>query len=96
MTQLSSEEIEYVARLARIDLPTSESEATAKDMSSILEFVDSLQAVDTNEVEPTSQVTGLTDVWRDDEVRDCEVSREELLANAPQTQDGYVKVKKVL
>lgn len=96
MAQLSPDEIEHVARLARIDLPASRADSAESEISSILTFVDSLQAVDTKGIEPTSQVTGLADVWREDEVRNCEISRDELLANAPQSQDGYIKVKKVL
>ncbi len=96
MTKISKEEIAHVAELARIKLATSEVETVMSEVGSILAFVDSLQAVDTSGVEPTSQVTKLTDVWREDEVKDCEISRDQLLANTPQSQDGYVKVRKVL
>lgn len=96
MTKISNEEIVHVAELARIELATSDIETVAGEVSSILTFVESLQAVDTKGVTPTSQVTKLTDVWREDDVKDCDISRDELLANTPQSQDGYVKVRKVL
>lgn len=96
MTKISKEEITHVAELARIELVRGEIETVAGEVSSILTFVESLQAVDTKGVESTSQVTKLTDVWREDEVKDCEISRDQLLANTPLTQDGYIKVKKVL
>jgi len=96
MTKISKEEVAKVAELARIELTNNESEAVTEKLSSVLSFVDILQSVDTEGIEPTSQVTGLTDVWRVDLVVDCRVSPQELLANAPMLQDGYIKVKKVL
>ncbi len=96
MAKISLTDIQKVARLTRIDLTDKELDTMTVEVSSVLEFVDALQAVNTDGVEPTSQVTGLRDVWREDEVKRCELSREELLVNAPATQDGYIKVRKVL
>ncbi|MBI2798211.1 Asp-tRNA(Asn)/Glu-tRNA(Gln) amidotransferase subunit GatC [Candidatus Saccharibacteria bacterium] len=96
MPKLSLSEIQKVARLARIELASEELDRMTLEVGSILEFVDSLQAIKTEGVKPTSQVTGLKDVWREDVVQDCEIPREELLSQSPATQDGYVKVKKVL
>ena len=96
MAKLTLADIQKVARLSRIDLTEKELEQMTSEVSSILEFVDTLQAVETEGIEETSQVTGLQDVWREDEVKNCEIPRESLLANAPEVQDGYIKVKKVL
>jgi len=96
MAKLTKKEIAQVAELARIAQTDDQLEDSVKDVSSILGFVESLQAIDTSGIKPSSQVTGLTDVWREDVVLRCELSRDELLANAPLTQDGYIKVKKVL
>ncbi len=96
MGKLTKDEIEYVASLARIEVGGDQTESTASDISAILGFVDSLQAIDTEGVVPISQVTGLSDVWREDKVVDCKISRDDLLSNAPRSQDGYVVVKKVL
>lgn len=96
MAKLTLADIQKVARLSRIDLTEKEIEQMTTEVSSILEFVDTLQAVETEGVPETSQVTGLQDVWREDIVKNCEIPREKLLANAPDTQDGYIKVKKVL
>lgn len=92
----SAEEVEKVAGLARIGISASEKAQLADNLSSILGFVDALQSVDTKGITPTSQITGLEDVLREDEVTDCPLSRDELLANAPATHEGYVKVKRVL
>lgn len=96
MKKITKEEIIRVAELARIDMPETEAVATADEVSSILSFVDILQSVDTEGVKPTSQVTTLSDVWREDLVVSCDVPQVELLANAPMLEAGYIKVKKVL
>ncbi len=96
MKKITKEEIIRVAELARIDMPETEAVATAGEVSSILSFVDILQSVDTEGVMPTSQVTALSDVWREDLVVSCDVPQAELLANAPMLEAGYIKVKKVL
>ncbi len=96
MTKLSLADIIHISKLARIELSEQEQKQMVQEIGSILAFVDNLQKIDVGSVNPTSQVTGLTDVWRDDEVVDCTISRDELLSQTPATQDGYIKVKKVL
>lgn len=96
MGKISISEIEKVAKLARIELNDTEQTQQTEEVGAILEFVETLQSVDTNDVTPTSQVTGLIDVWREDEIKKCPISPEELLSAAPNLQDCYVKVKKVL
>ncbi len=96
MSKLSISNIQNIAKLARIELDAKEAESMGLEASSILEFVEIIQSTDTSGEIPTSQVTGLTDVWREDVVRPCTIAPKELLANAPELQDGYVKVKKVL
>lgn len=96
MEKLSLDEIQKVAQLARIELSDDELVVASTEISSILDFVDTIQNTDTAGVEPTSQVTGLTDVWREDLVVKCTISPKLLLASAPELQDGYIKVKKVL
>ena len=96
MAKLSKDEIQRIAILARLGLDDAELSAMMTQLSSILEFVNVLQNTDTSSVEATSQVTGLVDVLRDDEVKPCGISRDQLLANAPDTEKGFVKVKRVL
>jgi aspartyl-tRNA(Asn)/glutamyl-tRNA(Gln) amidotransferase subunit C len=96
MAKLSLDEIQKVALLARIELTDAELAVASTEISSILDFVDTIQNTDTTGVEPTSQVTGLTDVWREDLVEKCVIAPKLLLASAPELQDGYIKVKKVL
>lgn len=94
MAKISKKEVEYIARLARIELSEKEKVKFEKELSSILEFVSKLQEVDTKNVEPLSQVTGLENVLEDDEIKN-KPNRDELLKNAPQKQDGFIRVKKV-
>ena len=89
MKKITKEEIIRVAELARIEMPETEAVATADEVSSILSFVDILQSVDTEGVKPTSQITALSDVWREDLVVSCDVPQAELLANAPMLEAGY-------
>ena len=96
MSKLSIEEIQRVAKLARISLSDEELASMALEASSILDFVEIIQNTNTDGVATTSQVTGLTDVWREDEVKKSKVTPKDLLAGAPDTHDGYVKVRKVL
>jgi aspartyl-tRNA(Asn)/glutamyl-tRNA(Gln) amidotransferase subunit C len=96
MKKITKEEITRVAELARIDMPETKAIAAAAEVGSILSFVDILQSVDTEGIKPTSQVTELSDVWREDLVVSCDVPQAELLANAPMLEAGYIKVKKVL
>lgn len=85
-----------MARLAKLDLSDDEVEKFAEEMSEILGYVEQLQSVDVKGLEPTYQVTGLSNVMRGDEVHDYGVSRKELLKNLPAEQDGQIKVKRVL
>ncbi len=96
MAKLSIQEVEKIAGLARIELTASERDQLTLQLSSILDYVDQLQSIDTSGIEPTSQVTGLVDVWREDTVKRCELTREQLLANAPMSENGYIKVRRVL
>ena len=95
MSKITPEEVRRIATLANIGLDETEIDRMAEELNQIVRFVEELQRVDISGLEPTDQVTGLVDVTRNDEVRQ-DFSREELLANAPDQQDGYFKVKRVL
>lgn len=96
MAKVSKEDVRHLAKLARIAISATEIEQIRSELEAILGYVEKLGSVDTSKLEPTSQVTGLTDVWRSDEVKSSSLTREQLLMNAPETKDGYIKVKKVL
>lgn len=81
--------------LARIGLSEEEIELMREQLSSILDHIASLQDVDTDDIPPTAQVIQLQNVMRDDVVQPS-LSRDAVLANAPASEDGYLKVNAVL
>jgi aspartyl-tRNA(Asn)/glutamyl-tRNA(Gln) amidotransferase subunit C len=91
---LTQAEVEYVAQLARMRLPHAEVESLSAQLSAILDYMEMLQEVDVEGIEPTAQVTGLTSVMRPDEVA-AMLSREVALNNAPAQQDGMFRVRPV-
>ncbi|MDB5178784.1 MAG: glutamyl-tRNA(Gln) amidotransferase subunit [Patescibacteria group bacterium] len=95
MSKIGTTEVARIAKLARIGLSEEETASMSAEIGQIMEFVEQLQNVDVSDTEPTDQVTGLEDVWREDEVRPS-MPREQLLANAPEQKDGYIVVKRVL
>ena len=83
MADLSHDDVRHIAKLARLNLSDEEVEKFAKELTSILKYVDKLQEVDTKDVEPTAQVTGLTNAFREDAVCESDATPEELLACSP-------------
>lgn len=94
---LSKEEIQHIAGLARISLNEKEIEGYQKDLSGVLDYFSELQKLDTENVEPIGHITGMSDVFRSDRSEDFgSIGKEDILKNAPETKDGYVKVKSIL
>jgi aspartyl-tRNA(Asn)/glutamyl-tRNA(Gln) amidotransferase subunit C len=96
MAKLTREDVLKLARLARLDLSDAEVEEFAGELSEILQYVEQLQSVDVGALKPTNQVTGLTNVTREDKVKDYGYKPAELLKNVPQVQDGQIKVKRMI
>ncbi len=92
---LTIEEVKKVAMLARIELSDKEVEKYQKELSTILEYVEELKHVNTDGLEEVSQVTGLQNVQRMDEVIP-RADREDILSQAPETKNGFYKVKAIL
>lgn len=95
MTSISKDEVARLAILSNVTLANDEIDDLTADLQGILEYIQQLNELDVEGVEPTYQVTGLENVGRDDEVK-AGVSREDLLALAPDQKDNQVKVPKVL
>ncbi|MFT9848847.1 Asp-tRNA(Asn)/Glu-tRNA(Gln) amidotransferase subunit GatC [Aneurinibacillus sp. REN35] len=95
MSAISRNEVEYVAKLARLNLTEEEAVKYTEQLNSILEFAGKLNELDTGEVPPTSHVLDVSNVMRDDEVRPS-VERAEALRNAPDEEDGQFKVPAVM
>ncbi len=95
--KLDKKQIKHIANLARLELSEQELKLYGKQLSDILKYIDQLQEVDVADIEPTAQVTGLTNVLSQDRAEDWdEDEREEALKQAPEKENRYIKVKRVL
>ena len=92
---ISREDVEHVARLSRLALSDAEVERMREQLSGILAYIDTLRALDTAGVEPTSHAVPLVNVMRDDEPRPC-LSQDEALANAPDRSDVFFRVPRII
>lgn len=96
MAYVDEDEVRRLAQLSSISLSDDQRKALQEDLGNILNYIEQLKAIDTTNIEPTYQVTGLENVEREDEIIDYGLSRDDLLANAPDKQDDQIKVPKVL
>ena len=92
---ISDETIEYVGILAKLELSGEEKEQAKKDMESMLDYVDKLNELDTDGVEPMSHVFPVNNVFREDIVTNGD-DREEILKNAQERKDGAFVVPKTV
>lgn len=95
MSKLSAEEVLKLARLSRLKLSNAEVTKLQTELAEILDYVKTLDKVDTKGLKPTYQVSGLSNVYRSDEVRNYQAEPADLLRGAP-IKDGQYKVKRVL
>jgi aspartyl/glutamyl-tRNA(asn/gln) amidotransferase, C subunit len=95
MTNISTSDIQHLASLSSLALADDEVDGLRQDLENIIGYIEQLGELDTSGVEPTYQVTGLENVWREDEVQSG-ISRDELLELAPEKQNNQVKVPQVL
>lgn len=96
MSDLTRDDILKLAHLARLDLTEEEIAEYQGELSEILQYVEQLQGVSIDGLEPTNQVTGLTNVMREDEVHDYGYEAADLQKNLPATQDNQIKVKRMI
>ena len=93
-TTLDEKDVKHIADLARLPLSEEEVQKFKGQLSSTLEYIEQLNQVDTSKVTFPPQITGLENVWREDEVKPS-LSQEEALSNAPKTHKGYFVVKAI-
>ena len=96
MAKLTRDDVLKLARLARISLTEDEVEEYAEELSAILGYVEQLSSVDVSGLAPTNQVTGLTNVTREDEVKDYGYTPADLLKIVPNVQADQIKVKRMI
>ncbi|MEA4924988.1 MAG: Asp-tRNA(Asn)/Glu-tRNA(Gln) amidotransferase subunit GatC [Syntrophomonadaceae bacterium] len=92
---LTIKEVEHVALLARLSLSEDEKNRFCEQLSSILDYADTLNSLSTDEVEPLTHILNVNNVFRTDEVKPS-TDRDEMLANAPLAEDCQYKVPKII
>lgn len=93
--KIIDETVDYVAALAKLSLSDDQREKAKEDLERILSYMDSMNELDTDEIEPMSHAFPITNVFRDDVVSNGD-NREALLANAPSKKDGCFLVPKTV
>ena len=93
--KISAQDVLHVANLARLQLDAEALKTYSQQLDAVLSYMDLLNEVDTSRVAPTSHAIALTNAFRDDQPV-AHLSRQEGLANAPQTEEGCFLVPKVI
>ncbi len=95
MAKLDISQIEHIAKLSRLELSDEEKKLYSQQLSSVLDYVEQLSEVDTSDVEPTANITGLKNVLREDGVEESGISHEDIKINAPEFENGSFIVPSV-
>ena len=91
---ITVKDVEHVAKLARLELTEEEKEKFAGQLGDVLKYVEQMNEVDTSNVVPMAHAVDFVNVMREDTVN-YEQTKEELMANAPDKEDGFFKVPKI-
>ncbi|MEK6552424.1 MAG: Asp-tRNA(Asn)/Glu-tRNA(Gln) amidotransferase subunit GatC [Bacteroidota bacterium] len=92
---VTKKDVEYIAELARLKFKEEELESFTHQLNEILSYVDKLNQLDTENIEPLSHPVENINVFRNDELKQS-ISTEEALKNAPDKTDEFFKVPKVI
>ncbi len=94
---ITKEEVQHIAKLARLGLTDKEIEKYQRELSSILDYIEKLREAEVEIVELTSHSALVENVMRSDEESEkLKAKNEKLMELAPETKDGYLKVKSIL
>ena len=92
---ISPDQVEYVARLARLDLSDQEKQKFGSQLGAIFRYVEKLKELDTSGVEPLVHAAGRENVFRDDQPAQS-LPRQDALANAPESSEGCFRVPPII
>ncbi|GLY12262.1 Asp-tRNA(Asn)/Glu-tRNA(Gln) amidotransferase subunit GatC [Bacillus badius] len=95
MSRISEEQVRHVAHLARLAVTDEEVEKFTAQLDSIIQFAEQLNELDTTGVKPTSHVLDMKNVLREDQSKPG-LPREEVLKNAPDHEDGQIRVPAII
>jgi aspartyl-tRNA(Asn)/glutamyl-tRNA(Gln) amidotransferase subunit C len=87
--------IDYVAKLARLELSGEEKEKYGKQLTDILQYIEKLNKLDTSNIEPTAHAIAMKNVWREDIVKPS-LDRDGLQKIMPMMKDGFFKVPPII
>lgn len=93
--EITKKDVEYIAKLARLEVSEYEKEILTQQLGHILDYVKVLDELETENISPTFHVFPMKNVFRSDQVKES-LSREEVLQNAPDQEDGFFKVARVI
>jgi len=93
--KLTTEQVQHMAKLARINMTEEEIQSMRDEMANILDHFEALQGVDVGDTEPMAHSADLDTVMRDDEVRPSR-DKEDILMNAPHRDGDFIRVRSVL
>lgn len=94
MAKISKDDLEHVANLARLELNSEEKAKFTGQLGSVLEYFEKLDAADTSEVAAIDQISEMENITTEDVISE-KYEREDMLANTPEKEDGFIKVKAV-
>ena len=92
---ISNNDVQHVAKLARLNLTTEEEQMLTGQLNAILKYAEKLNELDTTNIEPTTHVLHVSNVMREDETKES-LSIEQVMHNAPEEEDGQFKVPAVM
>ena len=95
MTRITIDEVKHVANLARLAITEEEAEKFSEQLDAIITFVEQLNELDTDNVEPTSHVLEMKNIFRED-IAKPGLPVEEVVKNAPDHEDGQIKVPAII
>jgi aspartyl-tRNA(Asn)/glutamyl-tRNA(Gln) amidotransferase subunit C len=92
---LSEKDVQYVAKLARLEVTDQEVAKYTDQLGDILQYVEQLNLLDTSNVEPLTHPLDMKNVFREDEIQPS-LTQQEVLSNGPEVQSGHFKVPKIM
>lgn len=93
--KITEQTLQYTAALAKLTVSEDEKQKVTNDLERILDYIDSMNGLDTDGVEPMSHVLPIYNVFREDEITNTD-NREQILENAPKKKDGSFAVPKTV
>ncbi len=93
---IDKNEVKHIAKLSRLEFSEEEIERFSKELSSIVDYVNKMQSLNLDNVEMTYSTSEAVNVFRSDDEVDEKDYRDEILSSAPESEDGYIKVKAIL